>query len=89
MQELSLINSLAEEYVDAWRVQHADVGDVFTVWDERTNARASNKGLRIDYTLCSPDLHKKVADCQVKLDIPQVRLSHTHTSARAPYASPL
>ena len=71
-----MMNTLAQEYVDAWRVRHADVDDVFTVWDERTNARASNKGLRIDYTLCSPDLHRKVAGCQVKLDIPQVRLQH-------------
>ena len=73
LQELSVMNTLAQELVDAWRVQHAHVADVFTVWDERTNARASNKGLRVDYTLCSPDLHSKVSDCQVKLDIPQVR----------------
>lgn len=72
MQELSLINSLTQEYTDAWRVQHADVADVFTVWDERKNARTTNQGLRIDYTLCSPELHSKVTDCQVKLDIPQV-----------------
>jgi exonuclease III len=73
LQELSLINSLAQEYTDAWRAQHADVTDVYTVWDERTNARAANKGLRIDYILCSPALHIKVTNCQVKLDIPQVR----------------
>ena len=69
-----MINTLSEEYIDAWRVQHAGQADVFTVWDERTNARASNRGLRIDYTLCSPKLHSKAVDCQVKLDIPQVRV---------------
>jgi hypothetical protein len=77
MQELSMINTLAQEYIDAWRTQHVDVDDVFTVWDERTNARAANKGLRIDYVLCSPGLHSKVTDCQVKLDIPQARFPCT------------
>jgi exonuclease III len=70
-QELSVINALAAEYKDVWRELHPDEKNVFTVWDERTNARATNQGLRIDFMLCSRELQGKVANCQVNLQMPQ------------------
>lgn len=68
------MNSLAEDYTDSWRELHPKEANVFTVWDERTNARATNTGLRIDYTLCSRQLHNRVASCEVNLQLPQVRI---------------
>lgn len=72
LQEVGLINSLATDLVDVWRDLHPEATDTFTVWNERTNARASNRGLRIDYAMCSPSLKSQIIDCQVKLDLPQV-----------------
>ena len=34
---------LAQDYTDVWRMQHPHMENAFTVWDERTNARFSNK----------------------------------------------
>lgn len=51
--------------VDVWRRLHPGVTDVYTVWDERTSARAFNHGLRIDYVLCSPGLLPHVKACSV------------------------
>ena len=72
LQEVGLINSLATDLVDVWRDFHPEATDIFTVWNERTNARASNRGLRIDYAMCSPSLKSQIIDCKVKLDLPQV-----------------
>lgn len=52
-------------YVDVWRHFHPGVTDVFTVWEERTSARAFNQGLRIDYILCSPGLLPHLRSCEI------------------------
>lgn len=41
--EKSVMQALLAELIDSWRLQHPDTRDTFTVWDERTNARAFNK----------------------------------------------
>eukprot|EP00892_Ulva_mutabilis_P000637 jgi/Ulvmu1/10574/UM065_0028.1 len=75
-EEVSVINNIATDLVDVWRQLHPDTADTFTVWNERTNARAYNRGLRIDYTMCSQGLRPHVVDCQVKLDLPQKWSDH-------------
>ena len=41
--EKELFDSLLAEFADVWRHLHPDAGNVFTVWDEKTNARAFNE----------------------------------------------
>eukprot|EP01025_Chloroclados_australasicus_P033104 TRINITY_DN33663_c0_g2_i1.p1 TRINITY_DN33663_c0_g2~~TRINITY_DN33663_c0_g2_i1.p1 ORF type:complete len:190 (-),score=25.10 TRINITY_DN33663_c0_g2_i1:204-773(-) len=55
---------------DVWRERHPDVTNVYTVWSERTNARAANVGRRIDYVLCTADLAAKCTHCEVDLEQP-------------------
>uniref|UniRef100_A0A1D2AEL1 DNA-(apurinic or apyrimidinic site) endonuclease n=1 Tax=Auxenochlorella protothecoides TaxID=3075 RepID=A0A1D2AEL1_AUXPR len=67
-EELAALHALTEgpaAYVDVWRRLHLGVADVYTVWDERTSARAFNRGLRIDYVLCTPGLLPSVVACEV------------------------
>ncbi len=45
---------LAAGFVDAWRHAHPDTSQ-YTYWSYRFDARAQNKGWRIDYTLVSKD----------------------------------
>ena len=41
--EKDLFASLLTELTDVWRKLHPDTVNAFTVWDERTNARAFNE----------------------------------------------
>ena len=59
---------------DIWREQHADESGAYTVWDERTNARAANRGLRIDYILCSEGMAAAAGRCEIEFDMPRVRV---------------
>ncbi len=38
---------------------------MFTVWEERTSARAFNRGCRIDFAFVSPGLLPYVHSCEV------------------------
>lgn len=42
-QEKKLFDSLLADFTDVWRQQHPDTANSFTVWDEKTNARAFNE----------------------------------------------
>ena len=41
--EKNLFDSLLADFTDVWRQQHPDTANTFTVWDEKTNARAFNE----------------------------------------------
>ena len=41
--EKKLFDSLLADFTDVWRQQHPDTINSFTVWDEKTNARAFNE----------------------------------------------
>jgi len=43
-------------FVDAFRHCHPDATGVFSYWSQRARARRTNRGLRLDYFLCSPSL---------------------------------
>jgi exonuclease III len=73
LQELQVMASLTSEYEDVWRQQHPNVWDTFTVWNERTNARATNRGLRIDYVLCNAPMKMFSPTCEILQDLPPVR----------------
>ncbi|GMH33999.1 hypothetical protein BSKO_01833 [Bryopsis sp. KO-2023] len=74
-EEVALMNSFTVEFTDAWRKLHPDEANVFTVWNERKNYRESNKGLRIDYALCSKGLADKLVSCEV-IDTPRKWSDH-------------
>eukprot|EP00775_Hariotina_reticulata_P002004 gene2004-2326_t len=62
--ELTALQEMLSSLSDTWRRLHPDVSDVYTVWNERTSARAFNVGLRIDYVMCSPVLDRCVTSCE-------------------------
>lgn len=63
--EKELFDSILAEFTDVWRKLHPDRVNTFTVWDEKTSARAFNEGVRIDYALCSPGLLEHVVSCEI------------------------
>jgi hypothetical protein len=73
VQELSVMATLAATLHDVWREGHPDEAESFTVWNECTNARATNYGLRIDYVLASGELRELCSGCEILYDLPRVR----------------
>ena len=52
-------------FVDAYRRLHPDVTNVYTCFDQKTNARQYNRGVRIDFCLVSAGLADRVTVCEV------------------------
>ena len=52
-------------FVDVYRQLHPDVSNVYTCFDQKTNARLYNRGVRIDFCLVSQGLAGKVKACEV------------------------
>ncbi|GMH90539.1 hypothetical protein TrST_g9005 [Triparma strigata] len=54
-------------YFDAFRYLHPDACGHYSYWSARSKAREPNKGLRLDYFVCSEDMKEdggvKVLDC--------------------------
>ncbi|KAL3131300.1 minichromosome maintenance- protein [Trebouxia sp. C0009 RCD-2024] len=42
-QEKELFAAILADFTDIWRLQHPITTNSFTVWDEKTNARAFNE----------------------------------------------
>lgn len=51
-EEIAFMDALLGEYVDLFRHFHPDDEDVFSVWNQKKEARIHNEGLRIDYAVC-------------------------------------
>ncbi|PRW56659.1 Exodeoxyribonuclease III [Chlorella sorokiniana] len=64
-EERAALAGLMAAYPDVWRRLHPEKSSTYTVWNEKTSARAFNQGLRIDYVLASPGLLDKVVSCEV------------------------
>ena len=43
----------------------ADPGGVYSVWDEKTSARAFNQGVRIDFILATPNVLPFIKTCEI------------------------
>ncbi|KAK9857620.1 hypothetical protein WJX84_007343 [Apatococcus fuscideae] len=43
--ERGALHALMGDLSDVWRLQHPEEASVFTVWEERTSARAFNEGV--------------------------------------------
>ncbi|MEM9897510.1 MAG: exodeoxyribonuclease III [Bacteroidota bacterium] len=51
---------LESGFIDSFREQHPDALDAYSWWSYRANARANNKGWRIDYHLVTEPLKSKI-----------------------------
>ncbi|MEZ4686585.1 MAG: exodeoxyribonuclease III, partial [Bacteroidia bacterium] len=55
-------------WVDTFRHQHPDALDKYSWWSYRANARANNKGWRIDYNLVTEVLKDKIVNTEIWAD---------------------
>lgn len=62
-------NLLEAGFVDSYRHFYPDLGDQYSWWSYRFNARANNAGWRIDYFVVSDKLIAKVKDSIIYQDI--------------------
>lgn len=56
---------LSHGYVDTFRHANGDVPHQYTWWSFRANARANNKGWRIDYVIVNEELKDKVVESKI------------------------
>lgn len=52
-------------FTDVFKMMHPDSNTSYTCFDERTNARERNVGVRIDFVLVTKDLVSKVRTCEI------------------------
>ncbi|EFN58215.1 hypothetical protein CHLNCDRAFT_142087 [Chlorella variabilis] len=64
-EERAALHALTAAYPDVWRRLHPQEAATYSVWNEKTSARAFNRGLRIDYVLCTPGLLGRVVSCEI------------------------
>jgi len=55
-----LLLTSSQGYVDAFRYCHGAVQGAYTYWSTRASNRPENKGLRLDYFICSQSLAEGV-----------------------------
>ncbi|MFK7972394.1 MAG: exodeoxyribonuclease III [Bacteroidia bacterium] len=60
---------LESGFVDTFREKHPDALDKYSWWSYRANARANNKGWRIDYNLVTEPLKDKIHDAGIWADV--------------------
>ena len=56
---------LALGYLDAFRTLYPEATGQFTYWDYFRNAFETNRGIRIDHFLVSPDLRERLSACEI------------------------
>lgn len=59
---------LSSGFVDGFRI-HRNEPHLYSWWSYRANARANNKGWRIDYTILSEEMAKKCVGADVLMDV--------------------
>ncbi|HLU17922.1 MAG TPA: exodeoxyribonuclease III [Edaphocola sp.] len=55
--------------IDTFRLLHPDAKDKYSWWSFRANARANNKGWRIDYISVTEDLREQVRSAAILADV--------------------
>ncbi|MCO5593298.1 hypothetical protein L7F22_047306 [Adiantum nelumboides] len=64
-EEIGFMDILFDKYVDLFRNFHPNDEDVFSVWDQKTEARIHNEGLRIDYAFCDQEFLPQVSSADI------------------------
>lgn len=64
-EELKFMDVLFDKYVDLFRHFHPNDEDVFSVWNQKKEARIHNEGLRIDYALCDGGFLSQVSSTDI------------------------
>jgi exodeoxyribonuclease III len=54
-ERVSFTEQLESGFIDAFRKLHPDAKGNYSYWSQRAGNREPNKGLRLDYFVCSPD----------------------------------
>lgn len=62
-------NFLSLGYTDTFRALNLNTKHFYSWWSFRANARANNKGWRIDYLICSNELFKHVTNAHILMDV--------------------
>ena len=65
-ERASFQKQLDSGFVDAFRKLHPNSQAHYTYWSMRAGNREPNKGLRLDYFICSPDLFSEDSDVVVR-----------------------
>lgn len=62
----SFTEQLEEGFIDAFRKLHPEAKGHYSYWSQRSGARPVNKGLRLDYFICSPQLFEEDSEVIVR-----------------------
>jgi exonuclease III len=64
--ELDALRAFTDKgFVDVYRDLHPEAHRAYTCFDQKTNARLYNRGVRIDFCLVSPGLRGRVRRCEI------------------------
>lgn len=75
----SFTGQLEGGFVDAFRRLHPDAKGNYSYWSQRAGNRSPNKGLRLDYFVCSEDLFNEDSKVVVRdsyMDMEQLGSDH-------------
>jgi exodeoxyribonuclease III len=62
----SFTQQLDDGFIDAFRKLHPEAKGHYSYWSQRSGARPVNKGLRLDYFICSPQLFEEGSEVVVR-----------------------
>ena len=62
-------NFLNSGWIDSFRFMNPDKKDAYSWWSYRFNARANNKGWRIDYCMVSDNYKSKIKGAEILNDV--------------------
>ncbi|KAG0629984.1 hypothetical protein M758_1G144800 [Ceratodon purpureus] len=65
LEEREWLDGFLSKYVDLYRHFHPDEKDVYSVWNQKTEARIHNEGLRIDYSICDKGFLTEVLEADI------------------------
>jgi exodeoxyribonuclease-3 len=69
-EERAWMDTLLESrYVDVFRSLHPGEKHLYSWWTFRANAKANNKGWRIDYQIATPDLAARAVDARITREL--------------------
>lgn len=74
--ELAFIDAFFTQYVDLFRYFHPDAEGIFSVWNQKTEARIHNEGVRIDYAVCDKGFVSQVLSTDIVKMVPKTWSDH-------------